>query len=77
MNGVTKRLLGYSGPLKWTFIGEELQNGSFYPKMVSGGFFVVVHCTLNKVVIVLSAASMHLYTCVQGKTKGLLRQELN
>jgi len=35
MVGVKKRLLRKSGPSKLTFIGEELQSGMFYPKMVS------------------------------------------
>ncbi len=35
MAGVEKHLLRKSGPSKLTFIGEELQSGQFYPKMVS------------------------------------------
>ena len=34
MFGVKKHLLRKSGPSKLTFIGEELQSGLFYPKMV-------------------------------------------
>ena len=34
MSGVKKRLLRHSKPSNLTFIGEELERGEFYPKMV-------------------------------------------
>ena len=59
MSGVGKRLLRQSQPSNLTFIGEELENGNFYPKMVSVVLVVCIGFCVTCVMLYMSHLPHH------------------